>query len=131
MEFLNKVYCVKKIIAITVLFILSIMAINAQKIKRINNQLDLNKIKVNKMPDVTIKEGGRRGFVYNIDNLKQNISGVKVIFDSDVYKTRQTVVTDKSGFFEIKLKIGKYKLYAVKPGYIPYITPKIGWLVGC
>lgn len=109
-----------KIIGLTLVLALSVMSINAQIGKTVNNKIDLNKIKPNQHPDLTIKQGGKSGFVYS-HNGKKKIRGVQVIFDNEILETRQKVYTDENGHFKIALKIGKYKVYAIKNGYIPYV----------
>ena len=111
-----------KSIVATLLILSCASNLNAQIAKPVNKQLDLNKIKPNRLPDLKLKKSGIRGFVKNSIG-KQNIPGVKIIFEHvDGKSKRQTVISGKYGEFNIELRPGQYLTYGLKDGYIPYVT---------
>ena len=110
------------LILVSLLILIATLNLNAQIPKPVNKQIDLDKVKPNKRPDLKLKESGLRGFVTNSDG-KEKIAGVKIIFEHKDGKTkRQTVISGSSGEFKITLRPGQYLTYALKDGYIPYVT---------
>ncbi|TLP74275.1 carboxypeptidase-like regulatory domain-containing protein [Maribacter sp. ACAM166] len=107
---------------VVALFMLGIISINAQIGKPINNQLNLNKIKPNKRPELKLKKNGFQGYVTN-HNGKVKIAGAKIIFENkNGNSKRQTVISGEYGNYKIELQPGKYLTYGIKSGYIPYVT---------